>query len=983
MAPADPPADGLDPGEGTTPIESIGARALTRGFVTQVQFQEALREQARRHQSGREVSILRILVDLGFLTESQRREIETAPDAPPPPATARRLGRYALKREIARGGMGVVYEALDPELRRVVALKVVREGEADDEYIARLRREATIAAQLHHPNIVPIHEIGSAPGENGRKIHFIAMDFIEGRTFEAILRDAKRDRATLLRILEDVACAVAYAHGRGVIHRDLKPANVLVDGEGRVFLTDFGLARAAGDRTKLTQSNTALGTPAYMSPEQVTGDTAGLDARTDVYALGVMLYEILSGRPPFRGDSIAVLFHQILYDEPARPRRIDATIEPELEAICLTAMDRERDRRYPSAEEFARDLSRFRQGEPVAARPPGILRSMRLRARRHRTALVAAVALVVLATTSAAFLLRVRSERRKALEQLRKRTEKMLEAALAIRRTGKSEAMEPFVRETEEACRETMASYPQLAEPHYRLGRMYRALVRDEAALAQQDEALRKDPEYGPALYERIVLVARLYRRRMDLLVEDGWGDEGQVWIRAQSGVPSSVRPPRELAGKDAESRRLRARMEEDVRTLASAEAAGLRPGETACARGLTAWVQGDVARARNLLAEALRLEPNIEEACETLAWIALDAAKYEDAVRWCTEGWERDRGYGPHIETRAMAHILWGLDRTSRKEEPGEQYESAIRDYDDALARGATPARTLVRRGAARLAWAAWKLGRWEDFVRLSEEAQADFAAAIAADPSSPGPWQWRGVVHAAQAWNELTQMKDPIPSSDRALEDLDKAIELRPDRASPWIYRGISRIVRIFFRITRILDARPDCIAAIEDLDRALKLDDTRYEAWMWRGVVRGVLSLLTVGDPKTQDAIYRTALEDLDKAVSCAPDRPDPWMWRGEARVLRANRHGPDARGDYRQAIEDLRQSVKVLPTDPQAWRFLGEAHESRANWLAGLHEDAVPDYRDALAAFEKTAKLHPKWEPQIRPRMARCRKALEGK
>ncbi|MBI2901433.1 MAG: serine/threonine protein kinase, partial [Planctomycetes bacterium] len=254
---------------------------------------------------------------------------------PEPPPEGMWLGKYLLKREVARGGMGIVFEAEDPKLKRRVAVKVLKETEAGAEEVARLHREAAIAAQLRHPNIVPIHEVGMVRDDADRCTHYIAMDFVDGRTFAAVVRDPAVARGERLRMLEDVARAVAFAHSKGVVHRDLKPENVLVDTTGRVALTDFGLARSESFQTRLTASFTVMGTPAYMAPEQVKGLLPEVDARTDVYALGVMLYEALVGKPPFQADVPATLYDHILHREPARPTELDPSIERDVEVVCL------------------------------------------------------------------------------------------------------------------------------------------------------------------------------------------------------------------------------------------------------------------------------------------------------------------------------------------------------------------------------------------------------------------------------------------------------------------------------------------------------------------------------------------------------------------------------------------------------------------------------------------------------------------------
>lgn len=260
---------------------------------------------------------------------------------------AARIGRYRVIREVARGGMGVVLEAEADDGRRV-ALKVIPEREAGLQEIERLRREAKIARRLQHPNIVRIHEMDMTRDPSGGPLHYLVMDYVEGRTLAQVMREG--DRPRVLRLLLQVADAVAYAHAEGVLHRDLKPSNVIVADSGEAVLADFGLARDSATGTMLTPTHAVMGTAQYMAPEQVMGVTRHIDARTDVYALGVMLYEAATGRLPYAAPAQDKLFEMILTAEPTPPD--DAALAP----ICARAMRKDPRTRYPDGAAFAAAL---------------------------------------------------------------------------------------------------------------------------------------------------------------------------------------------------------------------------------------------------------------------------------------------------------------------------------------------------------------------------------------------------------------------------------------------------------------------------------------------------------------------------------------------------------------------------------------------------------------------------------------------------
>jgi predicted Ser/Thr protein kinase len=305
------------------------------------------------------------------------------------------LGEFRIIREIGRGGMGVVYEAEQTSLRRHVALKVLRFGVvADEEAMKRFRREAETVASLHHTNIVPIFAIGCERG-----VHYYAMQFIGGRSLAEVLAESERKGRPLP--LEQVtrwgmqaAEALAHAHERGVIHRDVKPSNLLVDSNGVIWLTDFGLAKRADEAT-LTASGAFVGTPRYMSPEQAAALKLPVDRRTDVYSLGATLYELATGRPVFDNGPPHQVIAQILTDEPARPRQLRPDLPRDLETIVLACLAKEPSRRYQTAEALAGDLRAVLEARPIQVRrTPAIERLAQYLRKRQRAIRVATLAIV-------------------------------------------------------------------------------------------------------------------------------------------------------------------------------------------------------------------------------------------------------------------------------------------------------------------------------------------------------------------------------------------------------------------------------------------------------------------------------------------------------------------------------------------------------------------------------------------------------------
>jgi eukaryotic-like serine/threonine-protein kinase len=343
----------------------------------------------------------------------------------------RTLGDFRLIREVGRGGMGVVYEAEQLSLGRRVAVKVLpMAGLLDDRHVERFRHEARAAASLQHPNIVPVHSVGCERG-----VHYLAMQFIEGQTLAAVIHDlrhSKPDTApsaptvpgtpsaethpiaafstehptrgkdrhrSIANLAMQLALALEYAHSVGIVHRDIKPANLLLDAQGKVWIADFGLAHLEGDMS-LTMTGDVIGTLRYMSPEQASGRRDLVDHRSDVYSLGVTLYELLTLRPAFPQSDRIQLLSAVADQEPVNPRSVDPSIPRDLETVVLKAIAKEPQVRYVSAKAFAEDLRRFLQYEPVQAKRPGLVDRGYKWSRRHRAVTVAAAAMLVVTAVS-------------------------------------------------------------------------------------------------------------------------------------------------------------------------------------------------------------------------------------------------------------------------------------------------------------------------------------------------------------------------------------------------------------------------------------------------------------------------------------------------------------------------------------------------------------------------------------------------------
>lgn len=911
----------------------------------------------------------------------------------------RMLGRYCLLDRIGLGGMGIVWKAFDPQLDRVIALKQIRRGdEFDAELLARFQREARLAARLRHPRIVAIHDIGSVGDD-----HYITMEYVEGRTLADRLDETRAARAENrpgawdrlrddVRLLAEVAEAIAYAHQEGVIHRDLKPGNVLLDAGDSPRVTDFGLAREVQDTPSgegslsnptLTMAGQVVGTPDYMSPEQAEADGDRIGPRSDVWALGVMLYESLTGRLPFKGERSWKTLLRVIKDEPERPRLRSPHVPADLEAICLKAMEKEPDRRYAGAEAFTADLRRWLSGEPVEARRHGWSYRLWRGMLRHRRKVIAGVMAATLVTAVAVSQWQAAQSRGRILATLRRATGLAVAGALEVRRLGLPQAMASHGPALEAAYRDAAAVLGSSSpEPAWCRGRFARAAMLEEDALRWQEQALAIDPGYTPALYERAVLEAHRYAARRAQVREEFRAERGERLLAAgaaEAARQESTAEPgcTELEARDAELRALKDRLTALLQALEQStqsgrdRAEGVGPAQLACVQGLLALHSGKDAReswnlARPHFDRALELDPRLEEACDGLVDAASAIGRYADAEAACSRGLAADRGYLRHWLNRAAARLHQGTVGLLRGTDPAPILDAAQSDFGQVLQLDEACAEAWAGRSIVRMNLAVYRLQRGQPSDELLSAAVADAERALSLDDRDSQVWYTRGNCRANLSRAVEMRGEDPTTLLEGAVADYTRALELQPGHLEAWKNRGLATMNQASRASEQGRDPAPLFEAALRDFDQVLARLPTDAGAWKYRAMARRNWggSRRERGEDSIPDLV--AAIQDYEKSLQL--DRNDAETWEGLAKACmnladRKRERREDYRPTYEQAEQACDEALRCNPTAVGAYVTRGHLRTNLASAEMSAGKDPSAEYSRAIDDYQKALALKP--------------------
>jgi predicted Ser/Thr protein kinase len=990
--------------------------ALDEGLLSQEEA-GALREEALRL----ERSPLALLRERGRLSEdtlallrgSQPEEAATLAPGTPAPVTPGAPSephepafpvpgwdRYEPVRFLGQGGMGSVFLAYDPLLRRNVALKFVRGG--DPELARRFLAEARAQARVRHERVCEVYEVGEVQGRG-----YIAMRYVDGPTLGQLAGSLTLEQKVL--VLRQAAEGVHAAHRAGLVHRDIKPANILVeraeDGRLSPFVMDFGLARDWRD--EVTASNTVLGTPHYMAPEQARGEVARLDRRVDVYALGASLYTLLTGQSPFTGANALEVITRIQSDEPRPPRALDPDIPEDLEVIVLKCLEKERPARYDSARALSEDLERFLGGEPVLARQ-GLGYRLRKRARKHRVALSlgsAALLVVTLALGQAVLARREMAERERLSRRFTERVERLEASARysALSRLHDTRADREALRAEMDALEaEVRQAGAQAVGPgQYALGRALLALDDLEGARERLESAWAHGYREPRVAWALALVLGNLYREQLLLDVErrapeqrearrraleQRYRDPALAYLRQAEG-PDIPAPPAYvqalLAFHEGHLERALAHLEALGPTRPWFHEAPLLRGDVLLARALQRWGQGDRAgsqadldagrQAYAAAASTAESAPAVHYAQGRLELAALIMELYGQGevlphYQRGLEALSRALTAAPdHYRAQVLESRFHRRLAEQRSNQGGQDVESllekALTAARAAEALAPPRARVPLERALAHRLWARHRQQHGQD-PREQLRLAAESFERLRPEDRDYAFHANLGLVFKTWADYEDEHGGEPLVHQGKAIDAYLAAIHLDERQADAWINLG--NVYRKRASHPRAPDQEGDLRRARDAVERALAINPTNVVACFQGAVVSEQLARRRRDQGQDFGPDLEKALTLYRQGLAINPKLPQLHNGLGAALLWRAERRWEDE-GDPEpllvEAQKSFEQARSVAPQQAHAYNNLGEVWVTRATFQLARREDPGPSVRAAVESYHQALALVP--------------------
>jgi serine/threonine protein kinase/Tfp pilus assembly protein PilF len=807
--------------------------------------------------------------------------------------TLRELGDYELLEEVGRGGQGVVYRARQKSLNRTVALKVISLGQwASQAHVKRFRREAEAAASLDHPSIVPIYEVGERQGSC-----YFSMKFVEGGQLDEVVKREPMPIRRAVELIAKLARTVHYAHEHGILHRDIKPGNILLDQNGEPHLTDFGLARLLETESTITRTLEVMGTPSYMAPEQAAGETTKLNKATDIYGLGAVFYQLLTGHPPFAGGTSWETIRLLLDTEPRQPRLWNRKISRDLSTICLKCLEKDPQRRYSSALALAEDLEHWLKHEPIRAKRSGFLRHVGKWARRKPAIAALIASLIALAAAIGWNVWR---------SELISRPETKGIAVLPFENLSPDPDNAYFADGIQEEILTRLASIADLKVISRSSTQQYQSKPRNLAEIAKQLGVTTILEGSVQKVADQVRVNVKLVNAQTDSHL---WAESYDRKLTDIFGVES------EIAKRIAES--LQAKL-----TGREEEALAVKPTDSpeaydAYLRGLAYTLKtfntpANFLAAQKYLREAVRLDPNF-----ALAWAMLS---YVDALGYRTLNLQPTLALREEARQAAETALSLRPNLGEALLARGYYYYACLKDYDSAV-RYFEQARQFLPNGSQipeALAYVTRRQGQWD-------RSEAYFNEAERLDPRNVAV-----LTQHALSYMCLRRFSD-------ALRNLDQVLNITPDDIDTLATKAaIAQAQGDLPRASTLLaPLRPTA-----ELTQALETQV--YQAILERRPAQMILRLKEIlAVPDSALGFYNGELR----------------FWLGWAQHV-AGDHAA-AKGSWRQARSELEPFLKEQPENGRligalALTYIGLGEKPAALALAERAVAANPIAKDSVAA-----------------------------
>lgn len=831
----------------------------------------------------------------------------------PPGTDQKSWGRFKLVELLGTGGMGDVYKAYDPSLGRHIALKILRHD--DPETLTRFLREARAQAKVEHPHICKIYESGECSGHP-----YIAMQYIEGKTLKEL--DQQLTLEEKLGIIKEVALGLQAAHRRGLIHRDVKPTNIMVmqteEGNWKPFIMDFGIAREQ-EASGLTSTGMVVGTPFYMSPEHAKGKLANLDRRSDIYSLGITLYELLTGVVPFQGDTPVEVLIGVIDRDPPPIRKINPRVPVDIETIVMKCLEKDPNRRYSSAKELAEDIQRYLDGDPIMARPATLTYRIKRKLAKHKwpSILVGAASLVIIVLIGLWLHTQwTASQRAVIAQQLGREVEKIESTIryahlLTLHNISREKTI---IRERIKAIEEKMKKVGKigLGPGHYAMGRGFMALQEYSKAKKHLEKAWAVDYQTPEVAYELGVVLGELYLK------------ESEIANRIDN------KELREARKKEIE----KIFREPAVHFLL--QAGQIRDKSRNYIVALIAFYEKKYQKALGILQAAMKNAP------EGTPWL------YEAII---LEG---------------NIYLAIGREKTNY-EEAMEIFSRAEQAYQRVIKIGESDIRGYV--GLSRVLERKIRLtlhAKGGDLRPLVEKAIAHCQKALGIDPELADIYVMESSVYRWLGRYQIFTGKNPIPAFNQSVEAAQNALKLQNDNFEAYSIIGTINRFKAQYQMDHGEDPTGAFQLAAWNFNKAIEFNPTYVIAYNGIGNVYIRRAQHEMSQGKDPNVSLEKAISTLKKALSINPNWVDLhnslagalWVKGG---ILTAQ--GKDARPSFLEAIQSLEKAIEINPSIVHFYSNLGFVYMDLGRYELNNGFAPTDTLNKALSYFEKAVEINP--------------------